>query len=90
MLRAIHRIKKGKQQALVSAPERDKRWDRFTTKHARRTLIPQQDILTAVLMEHHGNSKGTRTQTIGTTQSDSATVRSPNVSDPKSREFQLL
>ena len=48
------------------------------------------DSPTAALMEHHGNSKGTGTQTIGTSHSDSNTFRSPNVSDPKSREFQLL
>ena len=41
-------------------------------------------------MEHHGNNKGTGTQTIGTSHSDSNKVHSPNVSDPKSREFQLL
>ena len=45
------------------------------------------DRPTAVLMEHHGNSKETRTHTIGTSHLDSNTVRSPNVSDP---EFQLL
>ena len=45
---------------------------------------------TAVLMEHHGNSKGTGSRKMGTSRSDSNTVRSPNVSDPKSRKFHLF
>ena len=53
--------------------------------HRQNTVCP-----TAVHTEHHGNNKGTGIQTIGTTSSDSNTVRSPNVSDLKSREFQLL
>ena len=48
------------------------------------------DRPTGVLMEHHGNSKETGTMPIGTSHSDPNTVRSPNVSDLKSREFQLL
>ena len=41
-------------------------------------------------MEHHGNSKGTGVQTIDTSNTDSNTVRSPNVSDQASHEFWLL
>ena len=45
---------------------------------------------TAVYMEHQGKSKRTGIQTIGTSNSDPNTVRSPNVSDQKSWEFQPL
>ena len=38
----------------------------------------------------HGHCKVTGIQTIGTLNSDSNTVRSPNVSDQKSRDFQPL
>ena len=41
-------------------------------------------------MEHHGNSKETGIQPIDTSNTDSNTVRSPNVSAQESREFQSL
>ena len=41
-------------------------------------------------MEHHGNSKGTGIQTTAISNTDSNTVRSPNISGQESREFQSL
>ena len=62
-----HMPRKGKQQALTSAPERDKRQDRIhhnaCMKHSFASTDQKlTDRPTAVLMEHHGNSKVRGTQ----------------------------
>ena len=60
-------------------------------KHSNFLNRPKHTVSpTAFHKEHHGNSKGIKIQSIGTSNSDSNTVRSLNVSDQKSREFQPL